>query len=128
MTGQAAPAADPLGGRGADPSVAKFKDLHTSSFRKEAPHVPGVLPATDRVRDFAAVEAGLTDEDARYEAARCFKCGTCVECDTCLRYCPDFAIRRKEGGFYEIDLAHCKGCGVCVEECPRDAIHLRKST
>jgi len=128
MTGAPAPAADPLAERGTDPSVAKFRDLHTHGFAKEAPRVPAMLPPAERLRGFEAVERDLSPEDARYEAARCFKCGTCVECDTCLRYCPDFAIRRKTDGFYEIDLAHCKGCGVCVQECPRDAIHLRKST
>ena len=25
-------------------------------------------------------------------------------------------------GGYTVDLAHCKGCGICVEECPRGAM------
>jgi pyruvate ferredoxin oxidoreductase delta subunit len=25
---------------------------------------------------------------------------------------------------YEIDLDYCKGCGICAEECPVDAIEM----
>jgi Pyruvate/2-oxoacid:ferredoxin oxidoreductase delta subunit len=27
-------------------------------------------------------------------------------------------------GVYEIDLDYCKGCGICVEECPSGAIRM----
>jgi pyruvate ferredoxin oxidoreductase delta subunit len=38
-------------------------------------------------------------------------------------FCPDAAIRRNPAtGGYEIDLAHCKGCGICAAECPRGAV------
>jgi Pyruvate/2-oxoacid:ferredoxin oxidoreductase delta subunit len=32
-------------------------------------------------------------------------------------------VSRVEGGF-AIDYAHCKGCGICVAECPRGAMAL----
>jgi len=35
------------------------------------------------------------------------------------------AIRKKENG-YEIDYDHCKGCGICVEECPTKALSFIK--
>jgi Pyruvate/2-oxoacid:ferredoxin oxidoreductase delta subunit len=25
-----------------------------------------------------------------------------------------------------IDYDHCKGCGICAEECPKDAIHMEE--
>ncbi len=127
LTGDVVPAASPLADRGSDPEVAKFKALNVAYFRKEAAEPLAIRPAERRVGDFEPVIDGLTAEGARHEATRCFKCGTCTECDNCFHFCPDLAIRRKPGGGYLIDLDHCKGCGVCAEECPRAAVHLRKS-
>jgi 2-oxoacid:acceptor oxidoreductase delta subunit (pyruvate/2-ketoisovalerate family) len=58
------------------------------------------------------------------EATRCFSCGHCTQCDTCLVYCPEGIIHRAEVG-YDVDYSYCKGCGVCVEECPRKAMEMR---
>jgi NADPH-dependent glutamate synthase beta subunit-like oxidoreductase len=126
LTGWAVPPASPLADQGASPEVAKFKALHTAHFRREAPVPHEVLPLERRVSRFEPVWKGIGDAGAVAEAARCFKCGTCVDCDNCFHFCPDVAVAKKPGGGYVIDLAHCKGCGVCVEECPRAALHLRK--
>ena len=61
--------------------------------------------------------------DPRAEAARCFSCGRCTLCDNCFKYCPDMAVRRVAGG-YEIALEYCKGCGLCVKECPTGSIAM----
>ena len=38
---------------------------------------------------------------------------------------PDLAIERNPAtGLYDVNLKYCKGCGICVEECPRGAIQL----
>ena len=42
----------------------------------------------------------------------------CTNCLLCWIYCPDSAILVKDGKFLEFDLEHCKGCGICAEECP----------
>jgi 2-oxoacid:acceptor oxidoreductase delta subunit (pyruvate/2-ketoisovalerate family) len=42
----------------------------------------------------------------------------CTNCLLCWIYCPDSAIRVKDGKFLEFDLEHCKGCGICARECP----------
>jgi len=53
----------------------------------------------------------------------------CIRCLICWMYCPDTAIRIVDGKYttksgrvwdfsLEIDYDHCKGCGICVEECP----------
>ncbi len=78
-----------------------------------------------RVRSFAEVVEGWELAEAVREARRCLACGTCNECSNCLLFCPDVAIRRADGGFL-VDREHCKGCGVCVEECPRGALVLRE--
>ncbi|MDH3455125.1 MAG: 4Fe-4S dicluster domain-containing protein, partial [Desulfuromonadales bacterium] len=70
--------------------------------------------------NFEEVNLGLSGVT---EAERCFSCGRCTRCDTCLVYCPDGVIRRTEDG-YRIDDAYCKGCGICVAECPRRAMDL----
>lgn len=67
--------------------------------------------------------ATLSAARALEAAERCYHCGSCTECDNCLSFCPDTAIHKRERGFgYDIDYDHCKGCGVCVQECPRGSM------
>ncbi len=40
----------------------------------------------------------------------------------CSTFCPDGAIQVTEGRYPQIDYAHCKGCMVCVSQCPTHAI------
>ena len=43
----------------------------------------------------------------------------CTSCLICWVYCPDSAIMlNEEGKMAGVDLEHCKGCGICAEECP----------
>ena len=42
----------------------------------------------------------------------------CINCLRCWVYCPDSAIKLKDGKVVGIDLEHCKGCGICCSECP----------
>ena len=90
-------------------------------------HFPIIPPHQDRVRllnsfrqNFEEVNLGLSGQE---EAERCFSCGRCTHCDTCLVYCPDGVIYRRDPG-YVIDQEYCKGCGICVAECPRRAMEM----
>jgi pyruvate ferredoxin oxidoreductase gamma subunit len=40
----------------------------------------------------------------------------------CSSFCPDGAISINEKGFPQIDYEHCKGCMICVAQCPPHAI------
>lgn len=42
----------------------------------------------------------------------------CIHCLFCWVYCPDGCIEVKDGKMTGIDLAYCKGCGICAHECP----------
>ena len=71
------------------------------------------------------MKGGLKEADALFEARRCLSCGNCFECDNCFAMCPDNAvIKLGEGDRYRIDYDFCKGCGICVAECPCGAIAM----
>ncbi len=61
------------------------------------------------------------------EAQRCFYCGRCNLCNTCWFLCPDSAMKSLEGEI-EIDYEYCKGCCICVEECPRGALVMEEES
>ncbi len=90
-------------------------------------HFPVIPPQRDRRQpggslrgNFDEVNLGLPGPG---EAERCFSCGRCTHCDTCLVFCPDGVVFRDEKG-YVIDRNYCKGCGICVAECPRRAMEM----
>lgn len=105
----------------------EFTSLNTAYFRPLARPEILHLPPDLRRGSFAEVVQGWSVAAAVQEARRCLACGTCNECSNCLYFCPDVAIHRVDGGFV-IDREHCKGCGICVQECPRSALELREVT
>ncbi len=88
------------------------------------PHFPrvhqGMLNPLTRKKTQDEVIQAFTEEQAVEEAARCFSCGTCNACDNCYLVCPEPCITRpaRSNGLYKIIVDYCKGCRVCIEECP----------
>ena len=79
----------------------------------------------ERLTSFGEVCLSPSEEEAVYEAGRCFNCGLCTECGNCYIFCPDFSIMKNPDGYgYIVDLDYCKGCGICVQECPRGAMKM----
>lgn len=50
----------------------------------------------------------------------------CVQCLLCWINCPDNAIPIKKQKRGKTDLNYCKGCGICAEVCPFQAIKMIK--
>ena len=49
----------------------------------------------------------------------------CIKCGICVLLCPDIAYSENAEGFYDWDGSYCKGCAICVEECPKGAIEMK---
>ncbi len=110
--------------------LASFDTLNTWYY-SDAPRVHrDRLEAARRTETFDEVVHGLDDSNALYEARRCLSCGTCFSCDNCYGVCPDNAVLKLSDAAnanvngYAIDLDYCKGCGMCVSECPSGAIEM----
>jgi 2-oxoacid:acceptor oxidoreductase delta subunit (pyruvate/2-ketoisovalerate family) len=87
-----------------------------------------VRPMLDIIRrqtSFDEVQGGLDESNALFEARRCLSCGNCFECDNCYGVCPDNAvIKLGPGKRFKFNYDYCKGCGICVSECPCGAIKM----
>jgi 2-oxoacid:acceptor oxidoreductase delta subunit (pyruvate/2-ketoisovalerate family) len=110
------------------PSLAGFNLLNTWYYSDAPARLQPELTAARRVSTFDEVVTGLDEETAQFEARRCLSCGNCFECDNCYGVCPDNAVVKLTGGHYEIDVDHCKGCGLCAAECPCGAIEMVPET
>lgn len=113
----------PLFERPARDAAVSADEIRFDHFERRAPARERLLPNVSRLRGFVEVSSGLADAS---EALRCFSCGHCTRCDTCLVYCPEGVVRRHGEG-YELDPNYCKGCGICVQECPRKGMEMTHS-
>jgi Pyruvate/2-oxoacid:ferredoxin oxidoreductase delta subunit len=81
------------------------------------------VAVSQRLAEGGEVQLGLAMTQALDEAARCYSCGTCTHCDNCVIYCPDLAVQRQGTG-YAVLGDYCKGCGLCVKECPSGSMKM----
>ncbi|HPE01454.1 MAG TPA: NAD(P)-binding protein [Burkholderiaceae bacterium] len=105
--------------------VAAFENLNAWYYADAPKTVRPMLDLVRRQSSFDEVQGGLTEENALFEARRCLSCGNCFECDNCYGVCPDNAvIKLGPGKRFEFNYDYCKGCGMCVAECPCGAIKM----
>ena len=85
------------------------------------------LPFENAAISNLAIHAGATSVKVRTGLWRTMRpvinyenCSGCVW--ICSTYCPDGAINVRADGYPDIDYDHCKGCLICVAQCPPHAI------
>jgi 2-oxoacid:acceptor oxidoreductase delta subunit (pyruvate/2-ketoisovalerate family) len=103
--------------------LATFDKLNTWYYSDAPRSQQPVLDMVRRQSTFDEVVGSFDETTAKFEARRCLSCGNCFECDNCYGVCPDNAVKKLGPGLrYEFNYDYCKGCGICIEECPCGAI------
>ncbi|HEV3473269.1 MAG TPA: NAD(P)-binding protein [Actinomycetota bacterium] len=101
--------------------VMPYERLNTAYFNRapriQAPMAPPEQRITDQKME---VTLAYDQDEAVNESDRCMSCGVCNGCDNCYIVCPDVSVVRDQrvNGHYSIRTKYCKGCLVCVQECP----------
>lgn len=105
--------------------LAQISAINSWYYADAPQQVRERLEGARRAQTFDEVVQGLSADNALFEARRCMSCGNCFECDNCFGVCPDNAvIKLAPGQRYTFNYDYCKGCGICVEECPCGAIEM----
>ena len=105
--------------------IVTFDKLNPWYYSDADKTVRPMLNILRRQSTFDEVQGGLDETNALFEARRCLSCGNCFECDNCYGVCPDNAvIKLGPGNRFEFKYDYCKGCGICVAECPCGAIKM----
>jgi len=104
-------------------STVELAAINTFYYLRQARATEQCVPAAQRLASSSEVQLGFDLEQALGETERCFSCGTCIECDNCVHYCPDLAVKREAGGYVVLS-DYCKGCGLCVKECPTGSMKM----
>ncbi|RLA04636.1 MAG: glutamate synthase [Gammaproteobacteria bacterium] len=107
-----------------EPEV-EFSIINSYYYPLKKQHKATNTEVSVRLKSFNEVQNPLSTEAAIAESDRCFSCGSCVYCDSCFYHCPDMAIIKLEKG-YQVKKDYCKGCGLCVAECPTGSITMRE--
>jgi NADPH-dependent glutamate synthase beta subunit-like oxidoreductase len=100
--------------------ITDLARMNMTYFPKFPRVAQAMLNPASRKKTQDEVIQAYSEEQAMEEAARCFSCGTCNACDNCYLVCPEPCIVRSDrsNGLYKILVDYCKGCRVCIEECP----------
>ncbi|MCX5856654.1 MAG: FAD-dependent oxidoreductase [Deltaproteobacteria bacterium] len=112
-----------------NPHVVCYEEINTDHFQFSPRVTQPRLLKEERAESFEEIDLKISAHLAMKEAERCFNCGICNQCDNCFIFCPDTSvIRDKDHQGRHINYDYCKGCGLCVVECPRNAMSLGGET
>lgn len=105
--------------------TADFEKINCDYFVKSDKTFRKKMDKEQLLKSFDEVEKTFSYKMASKEAQRCFNCGICNECDNCRIFCPEASVLVTAGKRH-ILTEFCKGCGVCVTECPRSAMDMEE--
>lgn len=91
--------------------ISKMAEWKAEDFPRGA-----VIPCAGNSEDY--VTGGWRSERPYRDPA------VCTQCLLCWIVCPDSAINVADEKVTSYDYDHCKGCGICANECPVDAISM----
>jgi NADPH-dependent glutamate synthase beta subunit-like oxidoreductase len=109
--------------------IVHYEDLNSDYFQFAPRITQPRLLREERSRSFAEIDLKIGANLAIREAERCFNCGLCNQCNNCQLFCPEIAVLC-DSNFQSrsINYDYCKGCGLCVVECPRNAMTVVEET
>jgi NADPH-dependent glutamate synthase beta subunit-like oxidoreductase len=114
-----------IGERKATAKIIEYSGLNPFYFDNRPRTNSRMIPVEERIHGFQEVVASPSQQEVIYEARRCFNCGLCTECGNCYLFCPENSIKENPDSHgYVVDMEYCKGCGICVHECPRGAMKM----
>ena len=103
--------------------IASLDKLNAWYYSDAPKSIAPTLDVVRRQSTFDEICGSFDESTAGFEARRCLSCGNCFECDNCYGVCPDNAvIKLGPGKRYAFNYDYCKGCGLCISECPCGAI------
>jgi NADPH-dependent glutamate synthase beta subunit-like oxidoreductase/Pyruvate/2-oxoacid:ferredoxin oxidoreductase delta subunit len=105
------------------PEIVSFDHINTAYFTSSNRLEAKQISIEHSITSFDEIISTFQIDQVVQEAKRCFNCGLCNDCDTCRIFCPEMAIQSK-GEDRHILMEYCKGCGICIVECPRNAMAL----
>jgi 2-oxoacid:acceptor oxidoreductase delta subunit (pyruvate/2-ketoisovalerate family) len=109
------------------PEIVLPEDINYTYYLPTPRHQAQLYHPENFHHDFTEVARDMDEKDIVDETERCLHCGDCYLCGNCFNYCPDAAILVDDKGRIRIDYDYCKGCGICVQECPCSAIEFKLS-